>query len=371
MHNLALCITNRCPLRCSFCCVPPGPGDLDEAIIDRVVADVVSERQKWRSVGFTGGEPLVRVDTVCRAGTTLAKNGIPWGVTTGLGWCSSHDRALKVATRLLNARMTTLNVSIDPSHFEHLKNSAYRSFLREMALGELRLTISCTLFEGQEMSDEDITAMTGLKGAGVTIQRHYVAKVGFARERNDCSSSKFNFAESRCPMRNELTLSIWPDGAVYPCCSTYVVNKEKNLIVGNVHSQSINRIADDAERDAFLSFIRRAGFSSLIAGFGDELGEIERVFQDYPQDTCHLCAKISSTVDLKKLRHAIVKKGFQVANGREATSFNPPLGASSRPEQLDRMVWHERTEPLGEPSDSGAVSVTTIKMAEPDFTQAF
>jgi MoaA/NifB/PqqE/SkfB family radical SAM enzyme len=74
-HTLAISVTNRCPLRCDFCCVPPGPGDLEKEKARELIDQAIS-LGVFRSVGFTGGEPMLRLPLVEELGTKLANAGI-------------------------------------------------------------------------------------------------------------------------------------------------------------------------------------------------------------------------------------------------------------------------------------------------------
>lgn len=116
-HTLALAVTNRCPLRCDFCCVPPGPGDLErELVLDLI--DQTEEIGTFRSIGFTGGEPLIRRKLVLEAGARARSKGLRWGLTTGMGWARDSEHATKVAAELAESGLTNITVSVDASHLD-------------------------------------------------------------------------------------------------------------------------------------------------------------------------------------------------------------------------------------------------------------
>lgn len=314
MNVLAIAVTNRCPLRCAFCCVPPGPGDLASDRIDRLIADVVAQPERWSSVGFTGGEPLLRADEVAAHGARLAAAGIDWGVTTGLGWASNEKRATRVAGQLLQGGIRDVNISYDPSHRSELRTDAYRAFCGTMAGGDVNIIVSTTLFNGESIEDSEIVERLGLPGIDrVRIDRHYVAQVGNAATRSDCSSSRIDLARAICPLRQGFTLSVWPDGEVYPCCSTYIVNKATSLSLGNIGEHSIAQLLDAAEADPYLVFIRRLGFAHLIALFANEVRELVDAFGEIPSDACHLCSKLANAGAIPTLREAILAKGAALA----------------------------------------------------------
>lgn len=308
-HTLAVGITNRCPLRCSFCCVPPGPGDLDVEILDRLIEEVVADPSKWKGVGFTGGEPLVRTDVVCSLGNRLQSAGVPWGLTTGLGWASNDIRAISTATKLVSAGISRLNVSFDPSHHKELRRSHHSLFLDYMLQHGISTVVSCTLYTDEEMTDDEVFSGLGIcNKANVDVERHYVAKAGFAENHVNCSTSRFSLASSKCPLQDGLTISVWPDGSVFPCCSTYIVNKENGLSCGNVQNESLSEIVSRIDGDAYFNLIRRQGFSALIGLLGDSISSLPEVFSDPPHDVCHLCVKLDKTEGIENLRQKILRK---------------------------------------------------------------
>lgn len=314
-HALAIAITNRCPLRCAFCCVPPGPGDLPEHKINQIVEDVI-RGGLIKSVGFTGGEPLIKISEVCKNGEILSKNGIRWGVTTGMGWTKNPWKAESAAKYLVNSGISQITVSYDPSHFSDARHESTSAFLQEVVQAGIETRISVTHFS-DEVGTIDIDLIKKFpfidNKNNVKMEYFYVAPVGFAKDKKNCSNSRMNFLDSKCPLKTGLTLSVWPDGSVYPCCSTYVVNKNKELVIGNVFDESINSILQRAESNIYMMAIRKLGFSSIIALTPNSLIWKE-VFMETPQDVCHLCSKISS---IKGSINALEKELVKIHTDRE------------------------------------------------------
>lgn len=115
MHTLALALTNRCPLRCEYCCVPPGPGDLDEKIALSLI-DQALELKAFSFIGFTGGEPLIRLPLISKLGTKLIGSGIVWGLTTGGGWATSKKKVDDTINSLIASGIGDITVSVDSAH---------------------------------------------------------------------------------------------------------------------------------------------------------------------------------------------------------------------------------------------------------------
>lgn len=299
MHTLAIAVTNRCPLRCDFCCVPPGPGDINPQIAEDVVDQVINLKA-FSCVGFTGGEPLLLVELVTRLGRKLADAGIVWGLTTGGGWATSKRKVESVVNQLINAGINNITVSVDESHLQW-KSRDYIPFLLECLTDKcISTTISCTTSKDELDLPFVIAPSKFLK-----IEYHYISPVGYGRELDIKNHQRLSLEDSRCPMKNSLTLSLWPDGSIYPCCSTYVVNKEKELVIGNIKDHSLKDILDRALSDVYLCAIREVGFSGLIF-LTKGAGIWNRVFSNPVIDVCHLCAKISSASTIPLLRNEIL-----------------------------------------------------------------
>lgn len=283
MHTLALAITNRCPLRCSFCCVPPGPGDLSEQLARQVVEDAIESRL-FDNVGFTGGEPLLRLKLVEELGTRLSAANVRWGITTGCGWAVSNRKVDSVIAALVNSGVNEVRVSVDDAHLKSKSASYVPNFLELLIKYNIPTTIACT-------SNAGSTVPIFLPNSPLLkIEHHYISPAGFAKNNSGWASS-ISFSEAKCPMLENFVLSVWPDGDVYPCCSPYVVNKSSELVIGNVNKLSIDKILEMALDDPFLKVIRFFGFPALALKTAD-LPAWVGIFNSRNLDSCHLCSKL-------------------------------------------------------------------------------
>ena len=286
-HTLAIAITNQCPLKCDFCCVPPGPGDLPSETVSSLVQQAIDIKE-FRSIGFTGGEPLLRIKTIAPLGSLISSNGLAWGLTTGGGWANSKAIVDRTVKTLISADIHNITVSVDESHLVNRNADLVQDFIEQMLSQQVFVTVSCTSDKLPLELPIVLAPSPRLK-----VEFHYIAPVGYASENYEARHG-FDFAKSKCPMSNALTLSVWPDGDVYPCCSTYVVNKDKDLVVGNVFDLPLADILSRALGDVYLCAIREVGFSGLIC-LSPELELWEKQFRVPVQDACHLCSQIAQT----------------------------------------------------------------------------
>lgn len=302
MHTLALAITNRCPLRCDFCCVPPGPGDLDEQLARKIVEDAIESRL-FDNVGFTGGEPLLRLNLVEELGTRLSSARVGWGVTTGCGWATSEKRVENAIAALLRSRVSEVRVSVDHAHLKSRSAKQVPYFLQLLTDNNIPTTIACTSNVGSKVP------ITLPNSPLLKVEHHYISPAGFAKTNNGWAYS-LPFSEARCPMSGSLTLSVWPDGDVYPCCSPYVVNKNKALRIGNVNEARIDEILESVLDDPFFRVIRFFGFPALALETSN-LPEWKEALNSKNIDSCHLCSKLCQGNFVTKARDCLTMSNLQ------------------------------------------------------------
>lgn len=248
---------------------------------------------------------MLRDSLVARLGSIARSGGLSWGLTTGSGWIESTQHAEAAASRLAAAGVGHVTASVDRSHMRHARPEYVEAFILALVNCDVRVTVSCTTNDPEERIE------LALPTTNLKVEYHYVSSVGYAGRRNP--TVRLSLAQSRCPMRGEFTISVWPDGLVYPCCSVHAVNK-KHLAIGSVFEDSVEQLLDRATRDPYLSAIQEIGFSGIIALVGDRVKvDWKNVFAVPLADACHLCSRIAShDAALTDLRSAL-KMSTQLA----------------------------------------------------------
>jgi hypothetical protein len=239
---------------------------------------------------------------VCNLGRKLADAEIRWGVTTGCGWATSLSKVDKVSNALSDSGIGDITVSVDNSHLvgKHVEFVNY--FLNRLVDLGVPTRISCT-----SNNDELKIPISYPESALVSVEYFYVAPVGFAKNLK-VRKNYFDFSKSVCPMSEGLTLSVWPSGEVFPCCSTYIVNKEKAMVIGNVYESSISQILKAALDDRYLLTIRKVGFSGLaILSPGTDAWK--EAMSSPTIDVCHMCSKLAASGGTKNFRDELNSLG--------------------------------------------------------------
>lgn len=161
---LRLSVTDRCDLRCSYC-MPEGfkgyeePGhwlSFDE--IERLMA--VFARLGLKRIRLTGGEPLLRNNLPDLARRLAALPGID-----DLSLSTNGTQLAKYASRLRQAGVTRLNVSLDSLDRERVRAICGRDVLPqvldglEIARSQGFRLIKLNMVALPDTTDDDVTAM--------------------------------------------------------------------------------------------------------------------------------------------------------------------------------------------------------------------
>ena len=303
---LALAVTNRCPLNCSFCAVPPGPGDLSDYDVERLAIEAYESGQ-FKEIGFTGGEPLLRKDIILKVGMMLTKRGMPWGLTTGLGWAKTKEQAIEVVNQLSSAGIHHITVSVDESHLMNKSPEISEAFIAEAISLKTKVIVSVTRYK--EDYNENLPINIDTDSEYISVDYHYVSNAGKAEANCSDLQSRFDIKNSKCLLKDGISLSVWPDGSVYPCCSPFVVNKYSDLAIGNIlDNQPLQNCINKLSENLYLKAIINYGFSGLMTmtpefkGWGD-------IFKGDVNSVCHLCAKISAKKgSIDRLNRMILEK---------------------------------------------------------------
>lgn len=159
--------TYRCNFNCSHCYsrAPDYPEELSEEIYATFV-DRLIDAQIF-SVGFGGGEPLVRrdfLDTVAK----LSLAGIETHFTSN-GWLLDADRAARLREAGLGMIAISLDSAKEDAH-DHLRNrkGSFRRALAALSLmrgGATHVTVSCTVHRGNVHEIHDLVKLCLASGA--------------------------------------------------------------------------------------------------------------------------------------------------------------------------------------------------------------
>lgn len=144
LHGGGLVLGYRCSSRCRHCLYACGPhrrdgeGDDGEAL-ERIL-DALARRARRASFHIGGGEPFLDVDRLERAIGGLGARGLQLDyVETNASWVRDGAHAARVLSRLRDAGLGCLLVSVSPFHAEHVPRARTLALIeaarRELAGG--------------------------------------------------------------------------------------------------------------------------------------------------------------------------------------------------------------------------------------------
>ena len=185
LRKLDISVTHRCGMRCKTCSVWHGD-DSEKKKLEMNPSDYVDffkKNNKWKWIGFTGGEPFLRSDLeeIVEAAAGYCPDLLLVSVATN---GSAPDRILNFASWFTKAYpriLLQLSVSLDGGELEHdrLRGRAgsFKSALRTFKLLQdsagcspmLRVTVSYTISTMNAGSLAKFSDVTGLKSEDIQV----------------------------------------------------------------------------------------------------------------------------------------------------------------------------------------------------------
>jgi len=162
-YQLSFDITNKCNYRCLHCYNNSGENNIindemtDEEVIDLFI-DIASMHPV--NVCFCGGEPLLRLELLCKCSKILHKSGVKSISLVSNGYYMSKD----VALQLLRSHVNRVQISLDGSSGESCyvlrqNKGAFSSavgalkILKEIKMPEVNIAFCPTKYNISELED--------------------------------------------------------------------------------------------------------------------------------------------------------------------------------------------------------------------------
>ena len=238
-------LSHACPLKCDFCCSTRevvGSRRISRAMMQDCMIRFAAEPSVQR-FSFTGGEPFLYLADIEAAIAAARRAGVtqPIHIMTSAHWARDEGQVREILTRLRDLGLDNLGVSYDHEHARWVTPEQIRMVCDVALELGIELNLLGTFWEEGETLDDlvpDLTARPGIRP-----HQSLVADVGRARKswswprrRPIPNEDKFS-----CGKPGTYSLSIYPDGEVYPCCSGGL-QIEGKLSCGNVNRDPAARI---------------------------------------------------------------------------------------------------------------------------------
>jgi MoaA/NifB/PqqE/SkfB family radical SAM enzyme len=308
VHTLSMQVTYQCNIACRHCGPYCGPEEKDWMSVEEI-KDLISQAGSMgvRTVVFTGGEPTLLKAKLCdvlrhahgEAGMINSR------IVTNARFAITYERATELLKQWQDAGLQEINISCGEYHQEFVSvdyvANAYRAardlgFKTVLMVGEFLANglgkLTPDIFEkavGERLLSRD--TMSPFSEYKHGFDRSEVMAYGRGKHEVPCGGINYRETgsiKSVCDDVNSV-LTVHPNGNVTACCGI-MVREDSLLTVGNWRQQKLAEIAEGAEQDIIMNWIRTLGLRDMkdwLQSKRDDLGLRER-----HQNICDLCADI-------------------------------------------------------------------------------
>jgi Predicted Fe-S oxidoreductases len=303
MRNYAIVgfvYSHRCPLDCNYCCHPKsivGRTDLTPELVKPVIIEFSKHPDVVR-FAFTGGEPFLFIEEIKQIMKDCRSEGVkqPFHIATSGYWATTEEYTAQILKELKSLGLSAICLTYD---YEHARNVSPDSILRIVRYGGdlgLRIEIFGTFWNKGERVEHLLPSLEK------TFTRSILAMpVGRAKSRFQ-GTARYNLPKSdklSCGSPHVYSLSIYPDGEVYPCCAGGF-NRQAKLSCGNAFSDTPMSILTSAFTNFHVRIAKEIGFDRLydrIAISNPELFMSLTPFEAV-DSVCQICEKIHADTNL-------------------------------------------------------------------------
>jgi MoaA/NifB/PqqE/SkfB family radical SAM enzyme len=285
--------------------------------MDRALAldlvDQAADLGVFGACSFTGGDPFVYYDDMLAISRRMAEYGLPFTVISACAWATDDDVVDEMLQPLIDAGMTSITASHDPSHEQWVpRQNIVRVVSRAVALGA-RAGIFGTFYDSTRLEDlfpefADLEEVA-LEDRPVAFG---VGRLKQTAQSRDAFQGRELGGEPTCYRRVYHDVTVFWDGEVYPCCSVYN-RATPGISYGNVYATTLREIWDRIEGSLFLRIVKRSGFRDLYALLGQLDPELARVLPN-PSNAagaCQLCNQLMSDTDMSRRVHEVLAREEQ------------------------------------------------------------
>jgi hypothetical protein len=302
--TFVLSITDRCNIRCDFCCHPYMDSQFDAADAERLVEEACG--QDFDEICLTGGEPFLRRSLLLSLARRARVGDMMFGAITNAYWAKSPDAARCVAAELAEAGVARVTVSWDPSHGEFVSAEKAQWAVDALMAAGLRVSLVGSFKQaGETHADHgfDLTAHTPYANFRVVTHSVSPAGEGAALELDRWDRPPLGERAAKgdpihCPSRSVEELVLYSDGGLtQPCCSIYAGYKAPALSLGDWRAHSVADLKRLWQGDGFFTLVREGGFVGLYDVVRERDPALAERLPDFAtmHDSCELCAAIMAS----------------------------------------------------------------------------
>ncbi len=284
--------TSRCNAKCGMCYQSAGPkgsdqlGDhaIDSALLMEVLTDAMHIPSLTKRFHLSGGETFLKLEDAILLFDHARKVGFEdiTAVSNGY-WARNFIKGIGTAERLRDAGLTSMEISWDYWHLEHIPPEAVNNCIEACHLAGIETNLR--LLATKTHSHAEALAMLDKKSVA-KVDRISCCPV-FPTGRASITLPKEDiYKEDNVygSCHTTLNLTINAKGKVFPCCAG--MDQTDHVLFGDIAEQKISHIAEKMNASPMLRtlvFYGASAFIPILQEAGIQLNEKEHA------NVCTLC----------------------------------------------------------------------------------
>jgi pyruvate-formate lyase-activating enzyme len=278
--NVAVSVTNACPLQCKHCITDssphtdPGLPNFEATLTNFLRRDDLGTA----SVTMTGGEPFYDLDRLIRLVKLAANQGLAVGAISSAFWAKSLAKANLVLDQLIDLTLLTLSTDVHHTDFvprKFIKN-AYLAAKARGIITRVRVCVQLPYTNG----DKDILSYVRTFCAEEELEIQQIIPYGRSSEHKEFHKQEF----SRQPFCPALGPHLLNNGEIIPCCNSIVPLRGKHpLYIGDGHDKA--PLSESILDNILFVTLKVWGVDSISKYLYGEIGE---------KSACDVCADVCS-----------------------------------------------------------------------------
>jgi hypothetical protein len=302
-----LSITDRCNIRCDFCCHPYQNAALPEEDCIRMVTEACAA--DFDEICVTGGEPYLCRALIYKLAAICKEQGKLFGSISNGFWAKNREKAFSLAREMVECGVARITFSWDPSHGAFIAPQTIQNGIDACMQAGIRVCLTGSFKQEEDCHENygiDVSAYKDY--ANFAVVNSYVIPAGWGKSLTDlyhAPVTEVDAAAFRCPAADAQELVIYAqEGLVQPCCSVHAGYDMPNLRVGDWRKQPVSELLEAQQGDGFFRIIVDGGFKLLYKIIEERAPEL---FTQLPAASafispCHLCEKLMALPDALRIR---------------------------------------------------------------------
>lgn len=279
--------TTLCNLHCAHCFVNRKPLSLSaEDAIDFLTSCKNSGNCKIEKVGFSGGEPFLAMDFLCKVINFARKNDFMFDqiMTNGVWW-KNKDELNETLLKIYNAGYDgKIGISYDNFHRQNYKKIRDFCTAVNKFFGEESISVQAVAdpFLDDEKTEKLETELDAL-GEDFCADIFVLPQTFQSEDMRGWQSDEW-FKEDFCEGPGNI-LFVHSDGNIAPCCG--FANENNELFIGKI-TDTFDTVMQNAGKNPMIKLCFEKGLSSLVQKL-----EKEGKLPGKTGDICTFCDFIS------------------------------------------------------------------------------